>query len=113
MESREKAVGNGDSSHVTPVFKAVMDDYEAFYDDYIAFIDSFTSGSDMLPLMDDCLAMMEKMEKWSDPTAVMYEAVRCKQCTRAYKPVPADDAYFHLVTMRINRKLTESVKTKV
>ena len=92
----QNAVQNGDYSLVTPEFKATMDAYEAFYDEYLAFMKKYTSGEgDMLAMMNDYMTMMSKMEEWSN----RIDAIDTNKLT------PADDAYYLLVTLRIEKKL--------
>ena len=89
-------VNNGDFSLVTPEFKATMDAYEAFYDDYIAFMNKYTTGQgDVMSMMGDYMDMLAKMEDWSRKIDAIDES----------KLTPADDAYFLLVTLRIEQKL--------
>lgn len=91
-----KAVENGDYSLVTPEFKETMDAYEAFYDEYIAFMNKYTSGEgDMMSMMNDYMAMLDKMEEWSNKIDAIDESTL----------TPADDAYYLLVTLRIEQKL--------
>lgn len=94
-----KAVENGDYSLVTPEFKATMDAYEAFYNDYIAFMNRYSSGEgDIMSMMDDYMTMLDKMTEWSNKI----DAIDEKSLS------PADDAYYLLVTMRIEQKLLGS-----
>ena len=91
-----KAVENGDYSLVTPEFKATMDAYEAFYDEYIAFMNKYNSGEgDITSMMDDYMNMLDKMTEWTNKINAIDE----KSLS------PADDAYYLLVTMRVEKKL--------
>lgn len=91
-----KAVQNGDFSLVTPEFKATMDAYEAFYDEYLSFMKKYTSGDgDMMTMLNDYMTMLAKMEEWSNKINAIDET----------KLTPADDAYYLLVTLRIENKL--------
>lgn len=95
-EDIRKAVQNGDFSLVTPEFKATMDAYEAFYDDYLAFMKKYNSGTgDMMAMLNDYMDMLAKMEEWSNKIDAIDET----------KLTPADDAYYLLVTLRIENKL--------
>ena len=95
IDPRE-AVNNGDYSLVTPEFKSLMDSYEAFYDEYIAFMNKYTSGeNDMMSMLNDYTTMMNRMEEWSDKIDAIDESTL----------TPADDAYYLLVTLRIEQKL--------
>lgn len=90
------AVENGDYSLVTPEFKETMDAYEAFYDEYIAFMKKYTSGEgDMMSMLGDYTNMLAKMEEWSAKIDAIDENTLS----------PADDAYYLLVTLRIEQKL--------
>lgn len=92
----KKAVENGDYSLVTPEFKQTMDAYEAFYDDYIAFMRKYTSGQiNFMEMLDDYSYMLEKMDEWS----ALIDSIDESELS------PADDAYFLLVTLRIEQKL--------
>ena len=97
----KKAVDNGDYSLVSPEFKATMDAYEAFYDDYIAFMNRYTSASsgddfsELTNMMNDYFDMLDKMNEWSRKI----DAIDENQLS------PADDAYYLLVTLRIEQKL--------
>ncbi len=95
-EEIRNEVQNGNYSLVTPEFKATMDAYEAFYDDYLAFMKKYTSGEgDMMAMLNDYTTMMAKMEEWSDRIDAIDET----------KLTPADDAYYLIVTLRIENKL--------
>ena len=94
-EIRE-SVKNGDYSLVTPEFKQTMDEYEAFYDEYIAFMNNYSSGEgDMMSMLNDYSNMMNRLEQWS----YKMDAIDEDSLT------PADDAYYLLVTLRIEQKL--------
>lgn len=89
-----------DISLVDPEFKALMDEYESFYDDYIAFMKKYNSDIDnMLSMLNDYTNMMEKLNDWTkriddiDPDSL----------------TPADNAYYLLVNLRIEKKLTENL----
>lgn len=93
-----EAVNNGDYSLVTPSWKETMDAYEAFYDDYIAFMNKYNSDTNnMLTMLDDYNKMTTEMMKWSE----QMDAVDQSTLT------PADDAYYLLVTLRVEKKLLE------
>ena len=92
----KRAVDNGDYSLVTPEFKATMDAYEAFYDQYIAFMKKYTSGQyDIMGMLNDYTEMIAQMDEWSRKIDAIDET----------KLSPADDAYYLLVTLRIEQKL--------
>lgn len=92
----KKAVESGDYSLVTPEFKQTMDAYEAFYDDYIAFMRKYTSGQiNFMEMLDDYSYMLKKMDEWSE----LIDSIDESELS------PADDAYFLLVTLRIEQKL--------
>ena len=95
-EEIKKAFENGDFSLVTPSFKEQMDNYEAFYDSYIEFMQKYLSGQyDVMSMMGDYMTMMEKIEQWDDEIDNIDEN----------KLTPADDAYYLLVTLRVEEKL--------
>lgn len=95
-EDVRKAVNDGDYSLVTPEFKELMDSYEAFYDEYIAFMQKYNSGEgDLMQMLDDYSKMMERLDEWSRKMDEIDES----------KLSPADDAYYLLVTLRIEKKL--------
>jgi len=90
------AVENGDYSLVTPEFKETMDAYEAFYDEYIAFMKKYTSGEgDMMSMLGDYTNMLARLDEWSAKIDAIDENTLS----------PADDAYYLLVTLRIEQKL--------
>ena len=90
------AVENGDYSFVTPEFKETMDAYEAFYDEYIAFMKKYTSGEgDMMSMLGDYTNILARLDEWSAKIDAIDENALS----------PADDAYYLLVTLRIEQKL--------
>ena len=94
------AVENGDYSLVTPEFKETMDAYEAFYDEYIAFMKKYTSGEgDMMSMLGDYTNMLAQMNEWSRKIDAIDENTLSL----------ADDAYYLLVTLRIEKKLLGTV----
>ena len=94
------AIENGDFSLVDPEFKQLMDEYESFYDDYIEFMEKYNSGSaNIINMMGDYSEMMTKMASWSEKIDAIY----------ADSLSPADNAYYLLVTMRIEKKLIGSI----
>ena len=96
----QQMIQNGDYSLVTPEFKATMDAYEAFYDEYIAFMKKYTSGQgDIMGMMNDYMTMLSKTEEWSKKIDAIDEK----------KLSVADDAYFLLVTLRVEKKLLSVV----
>ena len=101
----KKAVENGDYSLVTPEFKATMDAYEAFYDDYIACMNRYTNASygddfaEFTNIMNEYFDMLEKLNEWSRKIDAIDES----------QLSPADDAYFLLVTLRIEQKLLGAI----
>ena len=98
-EDIKKLVNNGDFSLVTPKFKQEMDAYEKFYDDYIAFMKKYTAGTgDMMSMLNDYMTMLDNLEKWTDAIDAIDES----------KLTPADDAYFLLVTLRVENKLLKA-----
>ena len=73
-----------------------MDAYEAFYDEYIAFMKKYTSGEgDMMSMLTDYTTMLGKLSDWSQKIDAIDEETLS----------PADDAYFLLVTLRVEQKL--------
>ena len=99
-EEIQSAVQNGDYSLVTPEFKATMDAYEKFYDDYIAFMKKYNSGTgDTMAMLNDYMTMVSDMEKWTKKIDAIDES----------KLSPADDAYYLLVTLRIEKKLLNAM----
>ena len=100
FEDIRNAVENGDYSLVTPEFKETMDQYEAFYDEYIAFMKKYTSGEgDMLSMLTDYTAMLERLDEWTTKMDAIDENSLS----------PADDAYYLIVTLRVEKKLLESL----
>lgn len=92
----KKAVENGDYSKVTPSFKSAMDDYEAFYDEYIAFMKKYSSSTDnMISMLIDYEKMIAKEALYSSKLDAIDESTLS----------PADDAYYLLVTLRVEKKL--------
>lgn len=99
-EEIHQSVQNGDYSLVTPEFKQTMDAYEAFYDDYIAFMNKYNSGEgDMMAMLNDYMDMMARLEEWSNKIDAIDESTLS----------PADDAYYLLVTLRIEKKLMNAM----
>ena len=94
----KKAIQDGDYSLVTPEFKKTMDSYEEFYDQYIKFMKKYTSGKgDLSKMLKDYNKLMEKEQKWinkMDDIDVSELSV-------------ADDAYYLLVTARVEAKLAK------
>ena len=89
-------IANGDYSLVTPEFKAFLDSYEAFYDNYIAFMQKYNSGEgDMMAMLNDYMAMMSELQEWTEKIDAIDEKTLS----------PADDAYYLLVTLRVEKKL--------
>ena len=94
------AIENGDFSLVDPEFKQLMDEYESFYDDYIEFMEKYNSDSaNIINMMGDYSEMMSKMASWSEKI----DAIDADSLS------PADNAYYLLVTMRIEKKLIGSI----
>lgn len=92
----QQMIKDGDYSLVTPEFKQTMDAYEKFYDDYIAFMKKYNSGEgDMMSMLNDYMTMMSNLEEWSRKIDAIDES----------KLSVADDAYYLLVTLRIEQKL--------
>ncbi|MEE3405021.1 MAG: DUF6591 domain-containing protein [Acutalibacteraceae bacterium] len=93
-------VTNGDYSLVTPEFKAFMDSYEAFYDNYIAFMQKYNSGEgDMMAMLNDYMTMMTELQEWTEKIDAIDEKTLS----------PADDAYYLLVTLGIEKKLLSAM----
>lgn len=96
----KRAIENGDYSLVTPEFKETMDAYEAFYDEYIAFMKKYSSGEgDILSMLNDYSDMMTKMDEWTKKIDAIDES------TLSF----ADNAYYLLVTLRIEKKLLGAI----
>lgn len=77
-----------------------MDAYEAFYDDYLAFMNKYNSGEgDITSMMDDYMNMINKMTEWTNKINAIDE----KSLS------PADEAYYLLVTMRVEKKLLSAL----
>ena len=87
----------GDFSLVTPSFKEEMDAYEAFYDEYIDFMKKYYSGGsvNLGDMLNDYNKMIEKEMEWAEKIDAVDESTLS----------PADDAYFLMVTLRIEEKL--------
>lgn len=93
-------VTNGDYSLVTPEFKAFMDSYEVFYDNYIAFMQKYNSDEgDMMAMLNDYMAMMTELQEWTEKIDAIDEKTLS----------PADDAYYLLVTLRVEKKLLSAM----
>ncbi|MBQ9907844.1 MAG: hypothetical protein IJM46_13845 [Oscillospiraceae bacterium] len=93
-------IANGDYSLVTPEFKAFMDSYEAFYDNYLAFMQKYNSGEgDMMAMLNDYMTMMTELQEWTDKIDAIDERTLS----------PADDAYYLLVTLRVEKKLLSAM----
>lgn len=88
---------SGDFSLVTPSFKEEMDAYEAFYDEYIDFMKKYYSGgtANLGDMLNDYNKMLEKEMEWAEKIDAVDETTLS----------PADDAYFLMVTLRIEEKL--------
>ena len=100
LQDIQDMIANGDYSLVTPEFKATMDAYEKFYDDYIAFMKKYNSGTgDTMAMLNDYMTMVSDMEKWTKKIDAIDES----------KLSPADDAYYLLVTLRIEKKLMNAM----
>lgn len=96
----KKKVKDGDYSLVTPEFKETMDSYEAFYDEYIEFMNKYNSdGADIMSMLNDYMDMIDKLNEWSEKIDAIDESALS----------PADDAYYLLVTLRIEKKLVGTV----
>ena len=94
------AIENGDFSLVNPEFKQLMDEYESFYDDYIEFMEKYNSDSaNIINMMEDYTQMTTKLASWSEKI----DAIDADSLS------PADNAYYLLVTMRIEKKLIGSI----
>lgn len=93
------AVQNGDYSLVNPDFKATMDEYEAFYDGYINFMKTYNATDDVAALMTSYLDWMSRLATWSEKIDAIDEDSLSA----------ADDAYFLLVTLRIEKKSLEAL----
>lgn len=100
LQDIKDMIANGDYSLVTPEFKQTMDAYEAFYDDYLAFMNRYNSGEgDVMAMLNDYMTMMSDMEEWTKKIDAIDES----------KLSPADDAYYLLVTLRIEKKLMNAM----
>lgn len=94
------AIENGDFSLVDPEFRQMMDEYESFYDDYIEFMKKYNSDSaNIINMMGDYTEMMTKLAGWTEKIDAI----------DADSHSPADNAYYLLVTMRIEKKLIGSI----
>lgn len=94
-----KAVNNGDYSLVTPEFKEYIDSYEAFYDDYIEFMKKYSSDdANVTEMMIDYTDMLSELSNWTEAIEKMDESTLST----------ADDTYFILVTLRIEKKLLDA-----
>ena len=101
-EKARKAVADGDYSLVSKDFKKTMDSYEKFYDKYIKFMKKYKSGKgDMTKMMKEYMDMLSQLEDWSKKMEKIDES----------KLSAADDAYFLLVTARIEKKLLDAAIT--
>ncbi len=93
-----KAIKDGDYSLVTPSFKKTMDSYEEFYDQYIKFMKKYTSGKgDVSKMLKDYNKLIEKEKKWIDKM----DDIDVTELS------VADDAYYILVTARVEAKLAK------
>ena len=94
------AIENGDFSLVDPEFRQMMDEYESFYDDYIEFMKKYNSDSaNIINMMGDYTEMMTKLAGWTEKI----DSIDADSLS------PADNAYYLLVTMRIEKKLIGSI----
>lgn len=94
-----EAVNNGDYSLVTPEFKEYMDSYENFYDNYIEFMKKYNSDdANVTEMMLDYTNMLSDLSKWTEEIDKIDESTLST----------ADDAYFILVTLRIEKKLLDA-----
>ena len=101
-EKARKAVADGDYSLVSKDFKKTMDSYEQFYDKYIKFMKKYKSGKgDITKMMNEYMDMLSQLEDWSRKMEKIDES----------KLSAADDAYFLLVTARIEKKLLDAAIT--
>lgn len=92
----QQMIKDGDYSLVTPELKSQMDSYEAFYDDYIAFMKKYNFGEgDMMSMLNDYMTIMSNLEEWSAKIDAIDESTLSVE----------DDAYYLLVTLRIEQKL--------
>ncbi len=99
-EEARKAVNDGDYSLVTPEFKELMDSYEAFYDQYFEFMKKYSSGEvNVMEMLSDYNDMLTQLSEWDDKIDRIDESSLSA----------ADDAYYLLVTLRIEQKLLSSV----
>lgn len=96
----KNAVDNGDYSLVTPEFKETMDSYEAFVDEYVEFMNKYLSGEgNIMDMLDDYTDMLANMEEWTNKIDEIDET----------KLSSADEAYYLLVTLRIEEKLMKVI----
>ena len=96
LEDIKDAVENGDYSLVDPDFKAMMDAYESFCNEYIEFMEKYSSeDADMMSMLGDYTDMTAKMADWSEKI----DEVDSDSLS------PADNAYYLLVTLRVEGKL--------
>ena len=76
-----------------------MDGYEAFFDQYIEFMNKYNSGEgDQMEMMNDYLDMVSQETEWMDKINAIDE----KSLT------VADDAYYIIVTTRVQKKLADA-----
>lgn len=96
----KEAIKDGDYSLVTPEFKELMDSYESFFDEYIDFMKKYSSSEgDFTTMMTEYTEMLNKEIEWVDKIDEIDE----KELS------PADSAYYLLVTLRVEKKLLESL----
>ena len=96
LQDMKDMIANGDYSLVTPEFKEFMDSYEAFCDNYLAFMQKYNSGEgDMMSMLNDYTTMITDMQEWTEKIDAIDEQTLS----------PADDAYYLLVTLRVEQKL--------
>lgn len=96
----KNAVDNGDYSLVTPEFKETMDSYEAFVDEYVEFMNKYLSGEgNIMDMLDDYTDMIANMDEWTNKIDEIDET----------KLSSADEAYYFLVTLRIEEKLMKVI----
>ncbi len=96
----KNAVDNGDYSLVTPEFKEIMDSYEAFVDEYVEFMNKYLSGEgNIMDMLDDYTDMLANMDEWTNKIDEIDET----------KLSSADEAYYLLVTLRIEEKLMKVI----
>lgn len=87
----------GDTSGVSPDFKATMDSYEAFFNEYATFMETYTECGNPVSILADYTSMMQRYN----------ESMQAMNAIDENSLSAADLAYYLEVTGRINERLLQ------